>query len=1384
MLREAGPIVKAGSWRSSLSRSFGFASFALGLGLPLLLSGCAGGGSGSTGGGGGTTTPTPAVTSISPTTVAAGSNALTLTVNGSGFISTSAVQVGGTAESTTYVSAAQLTATVPAGQIANGAELPVTVLNGSVSSSGAAVNLEVDNPAPAVTSLNPASEVEGTASATVVVSGTGFVPSTVINVNGSARTTTFTSSTQVSVVLTAADLAADANLSLMAVNPTPGGGSSAAATLAVISPPGTPVILSVSPNSVYTGSGDTTLTVSGENFTASSVVDWNGAALATTFSNICYYTCTGELTATVPAADLTAAGTASVTVDTAGVVPPVSNAVTVTITNPPSPTLTSIYPNAGAIDTANQLTLQGTGFTASTTVDVNGVQIPSTYSSSTSITATVPASSVAVPGNVNVTVTTPAPGGGTSSAQVYTAYVAITANDIVYRPADGLIYASVPATSVGVTGNTVAAIDPNTGNVMRQIQVGSNPNKLALSSDGTQLFVGLDGAASVAQVDLTQDKVVNQFSLGGGEGIYNPPMTALYLAAVPGSPNSVAVATLAGLGSGTGITIYDSGVARANAWTSGEGPMSFGSSASTLYVLSSSALEELTVGSTGVTSSEALASISQSPNWMQYDNANLYLSSGQVLNASSGNLEGTFYSTASSPATGPIVSDSTLGRAFVGENNYGSATGVGVFDESTFNLLGTIPVNFGNSGLSSFEKIVRWGQNGIALNAGSGYSGSGAALFIFQSPLVKDLSSSPADLSVSLTAPTTATTGTSVSWVATVENLGPNSATGATVALSLDPSLIIGSITASQGSCGSGASFSCDLGTLASGASATVTVNATPSQAGTLAGTAVVTSSSYDPTPSNNQATTSTTVTGDIYGTVPAISSISPNLVQAGSSDFTLTVSGTGFNENSTVNLGSNALATTFVSATQLTADVTAAEVANYGWAPVTVSNPTPGGGTSPVLPLTIYDLVNVPASGLLFDPYSQMLYATVPGTSTTVTGNSVVTINPVTGALGTPVNVGSQPTVMAETSDGDYLYIGLSGANSLAQFNLLNQNVTATIPLSLTQDGSTTSVTPTWLAAMPGTDTTLAVDVANGWGNFGIFDISGSTGTFRPNLSGIYSGVNPVFASASELYAYDSQTTGSEFYRYSVDANGLTEIDGTTLDGMGGFEGSIQLLNGLVYGGGGGIVNPSTTPPSQIATLPLFDFYGSGATGFSVGDAPDPSLRKEFLVLENAAGTLAYGLVRYDLNTYEPEALLDLPNSVSTFNSSLTPLRWGQDGLALITSSSIGSNTQTPAVILLRGPFVAPQELGADPAATLTASSSGTIAHGSGNTVLTLTGANLLPGVAVTWNGSYRTTTVVDSSHVTVAIPASDLASAGSASVVATNPGAPASNALTITID
>ena len=139
----------------------------------------------------------------------------------------------------------------------------------------------------------------------------------------------------------------------------------------------------------------------------------------------------------------------------------------------------------------------------------------------------------------------------------------------------------------------------------------------------------------------------------------------------------------------------------------------------------------------------------------------------------------------------------------------------------------------------------------------------------------------------------------------------------------------------------------------------------------------------------------------------------------------------------------------------------------------------------------------------------------------------------------------------------------------------------------------------------------------------------------------------------------------------------------------------------------------------------------------------------------------------------------LSLPFETFEGNTGFTGVdvfRWGQDGRAVLSS---GGN-----VYLVRGGAIVPELLTVNSAASLTASSTTSITHGSGNTLLTLTGSNFVPGMAVTWNGSYRTTTLVNSTQATVAIPASDLVSTGTASLVATNPGAPGSNTLQITIN
>jgi hypothetical protein len=89
------------------------------------------------------------------------------------------------------------------------------------------------NPTPAISSLSPASATAGGTGITLTVSGTGFVSTSVVRWNGSTRTTTFVSATQLRAAITTSDLATARSVPVTVVSPKPGGGTSTAASFTV-----------------------------------------------------------------------------------------------------------------------------------------------------------------------------------------------------------------------------------------------------------------------------------------------------------------------------------------------------------------------------------------------------------------------------------------------------------------------------------------------------------------------------------------------------------------------------------------------------------------------------------------------------------------------------------------------------------------------------------------------------------------------------------------------------------------------------------------------------------------------------------------------------------------------------------------------------------------------------------------------------------------------------------------------------------------------------------------------------------------------------------------------------------------------------------------------
>jgi len=253
--------------------------------------------------------PVPAITSLSPTSAPLSAGAFTLTINGTGFMNGSVAQWNGAPRTTTFVNSTQVTAAILAGDSAVAAPAQVTVVNpapGGGPSSATAFNIL--NPAPLISGLTPSVATAGTAGFTLTVDGTNFVAGSVVNWSGVPRTTTFVSSVRITASISAGDITSAGNPQVTVVNPAPGGGTSPAATFAVITPNPIPSLTTLAPTSAAAGAAGFTLTVNGSSFVAGATVLWNGSARVTSYAG------STQLTATILAADIASASTAQVTV--------------------------------------------------------------------------------------------------------------------------------------------------------------------------------------------------------------------------------------------------------------------------------------------------------------------------------------------------------------------------------------------------------------------------------------------------------------------------------------------------------------------------------------------------------------------------------------------------------------------------------------------------------------------------------------------------------------------------------------------------------------------------------------------------------------------------------------------------------------------------------------------------------------------------------------------------------------------------------------------------------------------------------------------------------------------------------------------------------------
>jgi hypothetical protein len=198
-----------------------------------------------------------------------------------------------------------------------------------------------------------------------------------------------------------------------------GGGSSAGTGTPPVNPAppvqiaGAPTITAVTPSSATTGGGPLTITVAGTGFVSGSVVEWNKAALPTTFAS------STSLSAVLPASDLQSGSVNAITVTNPGS-DGTSSSLSFNVNNP-LPVIASVTPaSVFAGSAATSLNVTGSDFVKGSLVNWNGSALVTQFVSGTALTAVLPASDVTGSAVAMVTVTSPTPGGGTTSPSTFT----------------------------------------------------------------------------------------------------------------------------------------------------------------------------------------------------------------------------------------------------------------------------------------------------------------------------------------------------------------------------------------------------------------------------------------------------------------------------------------------------------------------------------------------------------------------------------------------------------------------------------------------------------------------------------------------------------------------------------------------------------------------------------------------------------------------------------------------------------------------------------------------------------------------------------------------------------------------------------------------------
>ena len=260
------------------------------------------------------------MTGLSLQSVIAGRSGYEVGIYGGNFLPESVAEWNGSGRTTQFISSRQLVIQLVAADVATAGTGTITVLNpGGGRSNGETLDiLDLPASAPEIRRLIP-DTIEGTAGFTLVVEGNGFVPGSIVQWNGQAKTTQYESASRLSAEIAAGDIGTAEFYYVTVRNPEAGAltfsnqeakeGSDTSNEGVESRRTPAPRVTGFSPASVAAGTGGFQLRITGGGYVAGKTeVWWNTIKLPSS------YVSDNELSVSIPGSYVAQADTAEIKV--------------------------------------------------------------------------------------------------------------------------------------------------------------------------------------------------------------------------------------------------------------------------------------------------------------------------------------------------------------------------------------------------------------------------------------------------------------------------------------------------------------------------------------------------------------------------------------------------------------------------------------------------------------------------------------------------------------------------------------------------------------------------------------------------------------------------------------------------------------------------------------------------------------------------------------------------------------------------------------------------------------------------------------------------------------------------------------------------------------